>query len=120
MAFFNQYDTDVTVWSPQGRLHQVEYAMEVVNQVSRHVFSKRALQGCSDDMVPSYQLFLGLHLIICVSYASTNLPYSFTFAQILFYDYALARHYGFCSYPLHHRELLASACEVRHTWFLRV
>eukprot|EP00877_Chromochloris_zofingiensis_P004340 jgi/Chrzof1/13907/Cz08g17010.t1 len=32
--FRNQYDTDVSTWSPQGRLFQVEYAMEAVKQGS--------------------------------------------------------------------------------------
>ena len=32
--FRNQYDTDVTVWSPQGHLHQIDYAMEAVKQGS--------------------------------------------------------------------------------------
>ncbi|ORY93172.1 20S proteasome subunit alpha 6 [Syncephalastrum racemosum] len=32
--FRNQYDNDVSTWSPQGRLHQVEYAMEAVKQGS--------------------------------------------------------------------------------------
>mmetsp|Transcript_0 Transcript_0/g.1 ORF Transcript_0/g.1 Transcript_0/m.1 type:complete len:287 (+) Transcript_0:130-990(+) len=32
--FRNQYDTDVTTWSPQGRLFQMEYAMEAVKQGS--------------------------------------------------------------------------------------
>ncbi|CAG9855558.1 unnamed protein product [Phyllotreta striolata] len=40
--FRNQYDSDVTVWSPQGRLHQVEYAMEAVNLGSATVGLKSA------------------------------------------------------------------------------
>jgi len=32
--FRNQYDQDVTTWSPAGRLHQVEYAMEAVKHGS--------------------------------------------------------------------------------------
>ncbi|KAK9843838.1 hypothetical protein WJX81_008485 [Elliptochloris bilobata] len=35
--FRNQYDQDVTTWSPQGRMHQVEYAMEAVKQGSAAV-----------------------------------------------------------------------------------
>lgn len=35
--FRNQYDNDVTVWSPQGRIHQLEYAMEAVKQGSAAV-----------------------------------------------------------------------------------
>uniref|UniRef100_A0A8C5Y028 Proteasome subunit alpha type n=1 Tax=Microcebus murinus TaxID=30608 RepID=A0A8C5Y028_MICMU len=35
--FCNQYDNDVTVWSPPGRIHQIEYAMEAVKQGSATV-----------------------------------------------------------------------------------
>ena len=35
--FRNQYDHDVSIWSPQGRLHQIEYAMEAVKQGSATV-----------------------------------------------------------------------------------
>eukprot|EP00216_Chloropicon_sp_CCMP2111_P004423 CAMPEP_0198242306 /NCGR_PEP_ID=MMETSP1446-20131203/14707_1 /TAXON_ID=1461542 ORGANISM="Unidentified sp, Strain CCMP2111" /NCGR_SAMPLE_ID=MMETSP1446 /ASSEMBLY_ACC=CAM_ASM_001112 /LENGTH=51 /DNA_ID=CAMNT_0043925695 /DNA_START=47 /DNA_END=199 /DNA_ORIENTATION=+ len=30
--FRSQYDTDVTTWNPQGRIFQIEYAMEAVKQ----------------------------------------------------------------------------------------
>ncbi|KAI8390890.1 20S proteasome subunit alpha 6 [Radiomyces spectabilis] len=32
--FRNQYDNDVSTWSPQGRIHQIEYAVEAVKQGS--------------------------------------------------------------------------------------
>jgi len=32
--FRSQYDSDVVTWSPQGRIHQLEYAMEAVKQGS--------------------------------------------------------------------------------------
>ena len=35
--FRNQYDSDVVTWSPQGRLFQLEYAMEAVKQGSATV-----------------------------------------------------------------------------------
>ena len=34
MQYRNQYDSDVSIWSPQGRIHQIEYAMEAVKQVN--------------------------------------------------------------------------------------
>jgi len=45
----NQYDTDCLTWSPQGRLHQVEYACEAVKQGSACVGlrSKNAAVLCA-------------------------------------------------------------------------
>jgi hypothetical protein len=36
-SFPVQYDTDVVTWSPQGRIFQIEYAMEAVKQGSAAV-----------------------------------------------------------------------------------
>lgn len=44
--FKNQYDTDTTTWSPTGRLFQVEYANEAVNNGSAAVGAK-----CRDYVV---------------------------------------------------------------------
>eukprot|EP00004_Rigifila_ramosa_P009241 TRINITY_DN20737_c0_g1_i1.p1 TRINITY_DN20737_c0_g1~~TRINITY_DN20737_c0_g1_i1.p1 ORF type:complete len:289 (+),score=63.68 TRINITY_DN20737_c0_g1_i1:42-869(+) len=38
--FRNQYDNDITTWSPQGRIHQIDYAMEAVKQGSATVALK--------------------------------------------------------------------------------
>ena len=38
----NQYDQDATVWSPQGRLFQVEYAAEALKQGSACVGARSA------------------------------------------------------------------------------
>lgn len=35
--FRNQYDTDVTTWSPEGKLYQVEYAKQSVKLGSTSV-----------------------------------------------------------------------------------
>jgi 20S proteasome subunit alpha 6 len=59
--FRNQYDNDITVWSPQGSIHQIEYAMEAVKQGSAAVGLKSkthsivlALKRSSSELA-SYQ-----------------------------------------------------------------
>ncbi|KAL3317232.1 Proteasome subunit alpha 1 [Cichlidogyrus casuarinus] len=44
--FRNQYDSDVSVWSPQGRIHQIEYAMEAVKQGSAAIGLKSNDYAC--------------------------------------------------------------------------
>lgn len=74
--FRNQYDSDVTVWSPQGRLHQVEYAMEAVNLGSATVGLKNkthaaliALKRASSEL-SAYQkkiIPIDLHIGVAIS-----------------------------------------------------
>lgn len=59
--FRNQYDYDITIWSPQGKLHQIEYAMEAVKQGSAVVGVRSkdcavlvALKRASEELA-SYQ-----------------------------------------------------------------
>lgn len=74
--FRNQYDSDVTIWSPQGRLHQVEYAMEAVNLGSATVALKSkthavliALKRASSEL-SAYQkkiIPIDLHIGVAIS-----------------------------------------------------
>lgn len=59
--FRNQYDGDISTWSPQGRLHQIEYAMEAVKQGSAAIGLKSkthvviaAIKRTTDELA-SYQ-----------------------------------------------------------------
>ncbi len=47
--FRNQYDGDITTWSPKGRIHQVEYALEAVKHGSACVGlkSKKIVGECA-------------------------------------------------------------------------
>lgn len=56
-----QYDNDITVWSPEGRIHQIEYAMEAVKMGGASIGIKSkthsvvcALQKASSEL-SSYQ-----------------------------------------------------------------
>jgi len=53
--FRNQYDNDIVTWSPQGRIHQIEYAMEAVKQGSAVVGVKSDTFAvlCSLNMLSS-------------------------------------------------------------------
>lgn len=52
-----QYDQDVVTWSPQGRIHQIEYAMEAVKQGSAAVGLKVNIDLCAPprQLTSSYQ-----------------------------------------------------------------
>uniref|UniRef100_A0A1L8EEA1 Proteasome subunit alpha type n=1 Tax=Haematobia irritans TaxID=7368 RepID=A0A1L8EEA1_HAEIR len=74
--FRNQYDSDVTVWSPQGRLHQVEYAMEAVKLGSATVGLKNknyavlvALSRAASELSSSQRKIIPIddHLGISIS-----------------------------------------------------
>jgi len=72
--FRNQYDNDVTVWSPQGRIHQVEYAMEAVKQGSATCGVKSkdhavlvALKRASSDLAAHQKKIMPIDTHIAVS-----------------------------------------------------
>ncbi|CAD7683187.1 unnamed protein product [Nyctereutes procyonoides] len=77
--FGNQYDDDVTVWSPQGRIHQIEYAMEAVKQGSATVGLKSkahavlvALKRAQSELAAHQKKILHVDNHIGISIAGLN------------------------------------------------
>lgn len=72
----NQYDHDVSIWSPQGRIFQIEYAMEAVKQGSATIGLKSkdhavlvALKRSSSELSSFQQKIVSIDDHVCVSIA---------------------------------------------------
>lgn len=72
----NQYDHDVSIWSPQGRIFQIEYAMEAVKQGSATVGLKSkdyavlvALKRSSSELSSYQKKIIPIDDHVCVSIA---------------------------------------------------
>ncbi len=66
-----QYDQDVVTWSPQGRIHQIEYAMEAVKQGSAAVglkVQKSTYENQAYNCVWSCQIVSSMHCLRSVFY----------------------------------------------------
>jgi len=72
----NQYDHDVSIWSPQGRIFQIEYAMEAVKQGSATIGMKSnthailvALKRSSSELSSFQQKIISIDDHVSVSIA---------------------------------------------------
>ncbi|XP_011186568.1 proteasome subunit alpha type-1-like [Zeugodacus cucurbitae] len=102
--FRNQYDSDVTVWSPQGRLHQVEYAMEAVKLGSATVGLKNsdyavlvALRRAASELSSSQRKIIPIddHLGISIAgiTADARVLSNYLRTECLNYKYAYGARY---------------------------
>lgn len=104
LQFRNQYDSDVTVWSPQGRLHQVEYAMEAVKLGSATVGLKNsdyavlvALRRAASELSSSQRKIIPIddHLGISIAgiTADARVLSNYLRTECLNYKYAYGARY---------------------------
>ncbi len=88
--FRSQYDSDITTWSPAGRIHQIEYAMEAVKQGSAAVGLKSkthsivvVLKRASSEL-GSHQQKVSIYSIYCfIICTSSTIVYLMKFRVIV-------------------------------------